>query len=78
LDELEEMLLAQFAGQTLSMKNIYDKHNVGRRFIAKNYKDALKNLEEKESITCNPPKSKRRKDSFGDNVMVTFPSRGKL
>jgi len=77
LDELEEMLLAQFAGRSLSMKNIYEKHNVGRRFIAKNYKDALKNLEEKESITCSPPKSKRKKDSLGDNVMVTFPSTGK-
>ena len=77
LDDLGEMLLAQFAGQTLSMKNIYEKHNVGRRFIAKNYKDALKNLEENKSISCNPPRSKRRKDSFGDNVVVTFPSRGK-
>jgi three-Cys-motif partner protein len=77
LDDLEEMLLTQFAGQTLSMNNIYERHNVGRRFIAKNYKDALKNLEEKKLIACDPPKSKRRKDSFGDNVMVTFPSRGK-
>jgi len=59
------------------MKYIYEKHNVGRRFIAKNYKDALKNLEENKSISCNPPRSNRRKDSFGDNVVVTFPSRGK-
>ncbi len=36
LDELEEMLLTQFAGQKLSMKNIYEKHNVGRRFVATN------------------------------------------
>ena len=77
LDDLEEMLLTQFPGQTLSMKNIYEQHNVGRRFIAKNYKDALKNLEEKKAIGCNPPASKRKKDTFGDNVMVTFPSRGK-
>jgi three-Cys-motif partner protein len=77
LDDLEEMLLTQFAGQALSMKNIYEKHNVGRRFIAKNYKEALKSLEEKKTIVCNPPSSKRKKDTFGDNVMVTFPSRGK-
>jgi three-Cys-motif partner protein len=77
LDDLEEMLLAQYAGQTLSMKNVYEKHNVGRRFIAKNYKDALRSLEDKKAIVCNPPSSKRKKDTFGDNVMVTFPSRGK-
>jgi three-Cys-motif partner protein len=77
LDDLEEMLLAQYAGQTLSMKTIYEKHNVGRRFIARNYKDALKSLEEKKASGCNPPASRRKKDTFGDNVMVTFPSRGK-
>ena len=59
------------------MKNVYEKHNVGRRFIAKNYKDALRSLEDKKAIVCNPPSSKRKKDTFGDNVMVTFPSRGK-
>ncbi|MBV8844347.1 MAG: three-Cys-motif partner protein TcmP [Bryobacterales bacterium] len=77
LDELEELLLQQFAGQSLQMKEIYERHHVGRRFIAKNYKDALKNLEEKKSITCEPPKAKRRKDSFADNVWVTFPPGGK-
>jgi hypothetical protein len=77
LDDLGEMLLAQYAGQILPMKNIYEKHNVGRRFIAKNYKDALKSLEVKKAIACNPPSSKRKKDTFGDNVIVTFPSKGK-
>ena len=76
LDDLEEMLLAQFSGQTLSMKKIYERHNVGRRFIAKNYKDALKNLEEEKAIVCNPPDVSRKKDTFGDNVLVTFPTRG--
>ena len=77
LDDLEEMLRAGFAGQSLPMKTIYEKHNVGRRFIKRNYKDALKSLEEKKAISCNPPASKRRKDTFGDDVMATFPSKGK-
>jgi hypothetical protein len=58
------------------MKNIYEKHNVGRRFIAKNYKHALKNLEDKRAILCNPPNANRKKDTFGDNVLATFPTRG--
>jgi hypothetical protein len=77
LDDLEEMLLAQFAGQSLNMNDIYDSHHVGRRFIKKNYKDALKELENKEAVACEPPRSKRKKDTFGDNVMVTFSPRGK-
>jgi hypothetical protein len=55
LDDLEEMLMGQFAGQTLSMNTIYEQHNVGRRFIRKNYKDALLQLEAKHGIECNPP-----------------------
>lgn len=77
LDELEALLLEHFAGQTLKMKDIYERHHVGRHFIAKNYKDALKELEDKATVTSTPPKSKRPKGTFGDNVMVTFPAGGK-
>lgn len=74
LDELEGMLLNGFAGRTLAMKDIYERHHIGRRFIKKNYKDVLKQMEIKGLIICEP--SKRPKDTFGDNVKVTFPRRG--
>ncbi len=74
LDDLEDMLLAQFAGRTLPMKAIYERHHVGRRFIKKNYKDVLKQMEAKGIIRCEP--AKRPKNTFGDNVSVTFPRRG--
>ncbi len=74
LDDLEEMLLTEFAGQTLAMKDVYERHHIGRPFINKNYKDLLKQMEAKGSIRCEP--SKRPKDTFGDNVRVTFPRRG--
>ena len=74
LDDLEEMLLAQFAGRTLAMKEIYERHHVGRRFIKKNYKDVLKQMEAKGVIRCAP--SKRPKNTLGVNVQVTFPPAG--
>ena len=74
LDDLEEMLLTGFAGRTVVMKDIYEHHHIGRRFIEKNYKDVLKQLEVKGSIQCDPVK--RRKDTFGDSVKVTFPTKG--
>jgi len=77
LDDLEIMLMDNFAGQSLTMKEIYEKHNVGRPFIEKNYKDALRNLEAAEKIITYPPVSKRRKKdgkvTFGEGVIVTFP-----
>ena len=74
LDDLENMLLTEFASRTISMGDIYEGHHVGRRFIKKNYKDVLKLMEDKRVIRCEP--SKRRKDTVGDNVMVTFPRKG--
>jgi three-Cys-motif partner protein len=74
LDDLEELLLTEFAGRTLAMKEIYEHHHIGRRFIKKNYKDVLKQMEAKGLIRCEP--SKRPKDTFGDNVKVTFPRKG--
>jgi three-Cys-motif partner protein len=75
LDDLEEMLLDTFAGQTITMLEIYDQHHVGRRYISKNYKAALNNLEAKGNITADPPANKRRKNQFADSVKVTFPSK---
>ena len=37
LDDLEEMLLSDFQGQTLSMKAIYLRHNVVKRYVSSNY-----------------------------------------
>ncbi|HYX49404.1 MAG TPA: three-Cys-motif partner protein TcmP, partial [Ktedonobacteraceae bacterium] len=77
LDDLGAMLLREFAGQTLSMVDIYMKHNVDTPYIKKNYKDVLSKLEEEKSISANPPARMRRKETFADSVMVTFPKRKK-
>lgn len=73
LDELENMLLNQFAGQTITMIDIYNQHHVGKRYIKKNYKDTLLKLEGQGKITTEP--SKRRKNTFGDKIKVIFPSK---
>ena len=79
LDDLEDMLLSDFAGQRLSMQAVYRQHSVGRRYIKKNYKKALTNLEAARKISTEPPVDKRSKRdgvaTFGDNVVITFPRR---
>jgi three-Cys-motif partner protein len=72
LDDLQDMLLEQFAGQTLSTLEIYNLHNVGRPYTMKNYKAILLEMEKKQLIQTDPPSTKRKKDTFGDNVKVTF------
>jgi three-Cys-motif partner protein len=77
MDDLGEMLLRQFAGQTLSMLDIYMQHNVDTPYIKKNYKDVLTKLESEKKISADPPAGIRRRGSFADSVMVTFPKRKK-
>lgn len=72
LDDLAEMLQEQFAGQTLKVKDIYHSHNVGRRYIEKNYKEALIKLESMKEIIINPSVAERRKGTLSDNALVTF------
>ena len=69
LDELGDVLLQAFSGQTLKMSDIYSQHHVNRPFTKKNYKRALAQLEKHGMITT----SKHKKNTFADNVVVTFP-----
>jgi hypothetical protein len=71
LDDLADMLLLDFAGQILTMQRIYERHNIDRPYIKKNYKDALMKLEEAKKIAA----TKHRQGTFGDTVKVTFPPR---
>ena len=73
LDNLGEMLLTNYASKTMTMKEIFEQHNVETPYVSRNYKDILMRLETEGRIQVNPPSNKRRKNTFGDNVKVTFP-----
>ena len=78
LSDLEELLFANFRGESLPMHEIYMRHNVGKPFVKSNYKKALINLESKGKVTAEPPAEKRPKRhgemTFGDNVIASFPA----
>jgi hypothetical protein len=77
LDALEGLLLSAFAGDSLTMSEVFERHNVDTPYVERNYKDALRRLEEKGSVKCNPPASNRQKRhgqvTFGNDVLVRFP-----
>ena len=81
LDDLEGMLLDYFSGQKMTMLEIYDQHHVGKRYIKPNYKRVLSKLEAKDKVIAYPIAEMRQKrngePTFGDNVVVTFPLKGK-
>jgi three-Cys-motif partner protein len=76
LDDLEQLLLTQFAGRTVTCEQVYEEHNVGTPYIGKNYKDALRKLEAKGKVTANTPAAQRKKykgEVTVNNVWFTFP-----
>ena len=75
LDALEGMLLEAFAGQTLTAGEVFERHNVGTRFIEKNYKDVLKAMEARGVVQMNPPTATRRKNTLANHVRVAFSRR---
>lgn len=70
LGELGDILLQDFAGQSLTMSEIYKRHSVDMPFIKGNYKDILWQLFDAGRI--NVSRSPRR-NTFADNIVVTFP-----
>ncbi|MGL4500908.1 MAG: hypothetical protein ACRCU2_17695 [Planktothrix sp.] len=54
------MLSNELAGQTMTMKQVDEGHNVGKRYSKANYKEALKqlysasHLHEVQTLTPNP------------------------
>lgn len=75
LEDLEEILLNDFAGRTIKMREIYETHNIDKPYVLKSYKQVLLQLEAQRKIKTNPPAEQRRKNTFGDKVEVTFPPR---
>jgi len=73
LDDLEGMLLNDFSGKTLTRQQIYEKHNVGRPYTTKNYRTILLSMEERGLIRAQPPVGARRRGTFAETVLVTFP-----
>jgi three-Cys-motif partner protein len=78
LDELEGMLVRDFASKKVTFKQLYETHSVGKRYIDSNYKQVLKAMEGKGLIAAEKPSGqKRRKGTFANDVVITFPRKGR-
>lgn len=78
-DATAALLVMQFAGQTLSVRELYERHSNRTPFVLKNYKSVLVRMEASGKITAIPPKSERPAvkgvPTMAYHVRVTFQSR---
>ena len=72
MSKLKEMLLEDFAGQTLSLAEIYERHSVGKPYIKKNYREALSYLEATKRLSVYSTKGTRRKGTYPEHVQSQF------
>ena len=76
-DNLPDSLLRSFAGQTLTIEQVFSKNHIGTPFVKSNYKSAVLLLEEEGKVTLNPPRQRRRKYkgnfTVGEKVKISFP-----
>jgi hypothetical protein len=75
--EVANELVALFAGQTLSVQQIFERHSRGKPFLPNDYRDAVQHLEQEERIRTLPPEANRPmhkgRRSMSLSTMVIFP-----
>ncbi|MCL2427290.1 MAG: hypothetical protein FWD05_13255, partial [Oscillospiraceae bacterium] len=74
LDDLQGLLLQEYAGVTIDFINLYETHSVDKPYIKKNYKDVLWTLYENKQITATNRKTGKppKKGTFSDDMRITF------
>jgi three-Cys-motif partner protein len=78
LDDLEQALLHDFAGCTVTVEQAFQQHHIGTKYIKKNYEKAFRNLEEKGVIVADVSDEKRKKrrgERSTKGILFTFPSK---
>lgn len=73
LDDLENMLLRDFAGCVMNRDRVYELHSLDRPYVKKNYTEVLLRLEAAGKVKVEPPAPERRKGTLGPKVNITFP-----
>lgn len=75
LGDLEDLLLADLAGKTLTFKALYELHSVGKRYVLANYREALCRMEQEGKVTMDRPSPPRKKGTLAETVRISFPRR---
>jgi three-Cys-motif partner protein len=75
LTELEESILAAFAGRMVCAGNVHMLHGLDSRYTEQNYKTVLKRLENEGRVQCHPSAGQRKSNTMKDETLVKFPPR---
>lgn len=73
LDDLEDLLIEGFRSQKLTVQEIYERHNIDRPYIEKNYKAVILKMEKEGKVKVTDPKGKKRRpNTLANHLIVVF------
>lgn len=72
-EDLEDMLLTDYAGRSAKFEEIYEEHSVDTAFMRGHYRKVLWDLFNRGIITAEP--RPKRKNTFAKHIVATFPSK---
>jgi three-Cys-motif partner protein len=75
LEDLEELLITEYAGKTFGFRDLYESHSVGKPYVIKNYREVLCRMEQERKVTMDRPCPPRKKGTLAPDVKITFPGR---
>ena len=78
LDRLRDSLQAAFSGKDKKFDDIYKAHCVDTPYVRRNYRVALKRLEQDGAIRVRSSNSSRRPGTFSRHVTISFPKESSL
>jgi len=73
LGDLEDMLLADCAGKTRKIRELFESHSVGKGYVLKNYREVLCRMEQEGKVKMDPPCPPRKKNTLAEHVKIVFP-----
>ncbi|MDA1050939.1 MAG: three-Cys-motif partner protein TcmP [Planctomycetota bacterium] len=75
LADLEDLLLADCAGKTFLIDELFEFHSVGKPYVLKEYKEVVSRLADEGMLTLDSGGKKRRAGTVGEKVKIIFPRR---
>jgi GMT-like wHTH domain len=73
VEALAENLVVLFAGTSMTVQAIYERHSVDKLYVKRNYKDALMRLEPSGRAVPSRAAGERRKGTLADDITIRFP-----
>lgn len=73
LEELKSMLIKEYPGETMTVQQLFDRHNIGRPFTLKNYKSALIELHDVDKVITDRTEQHKKLHQCPDSIIIQFP-----